>query len=41
MLDRTTTLFSHVKPADTAHQPGGLLDFFLYRDLGVAAATHG
>ena len=41
MLDRTTTLFSHVKPTDTDYQSGGLRDFFLYRDLGVAEATHG
>ena len=41
MLDRTATLFSHVKPADTDYAPGGLRDFFLYRDLGVAEATHG
>jgi hypothetical protein len=34
MLDRTTTLFSHVKPTDTDYQSGGLRDFFLYRDLG-------
>ena len=41
MLDRTSTEISHVKPADTAFVPGGLRDFFLYRDLGVAEATHG
>ena len=41
MLDRTTTQFSHVKPGDTAYSPGGLRDFFVYRDLGIAAATHG
>ena len=41
MLDRTTTEFSHVKPTDTAFAMGGLRDFFLYRDLGVAEATHG
>jgi mannose-6-phosphate isomerase-like protein (cupin superfamily) len=41
MLDRTTTKFSHVKPGDTAWKGGGLRDFFLYRDLGVAEATHG
>ena len=33
--------FSHVKPGDTQFLPGGLRDFFLYRDLGVAAATNG
>ena len=35
------TDFSHVKPQDTQFLPGGLRDFFLYRDLGVAKATHG
>jgi mannose-6-phosphate isomerase-like protein (cupin superfamily) len=41
MPGTTATLFSHVKPTDTAYQPGGLRDFFLYRDLGIAEATHG
>jgi hypothetical protein len=41
MLDRTATLFSHVKPAETEFKPGGLRDFFLYKDLGIAEATHG
>ena len=41
MLDTTTTTFSHVKPADTAWRSDGLRDFFLYKDLGVKAATHG
>lgn len=41
MLDRTQTLFSHVKPVDTQYTSGGLRDFFLYRDLGVAEATRG
>ena len=41
MLDRTTTKFSHVKPGDTAWRSDGLRDFFLYKDLGVEAATHG
>jgi hypothetical protein len=42
MLDRTTTLFSHVKPFDTdVPVRCGLRDFFLYRDLGVAEATQG
>jgi quercetin dioxygenase-like cupin family protein len=36
-----STEFSHVKPHDTAFRSGGLRDFFLYRDLGIAAATHG
>jgi uncharacterized RmlC-like cupin family protein len=33
--------FSHVKPGDTEFNGGGLRDFFLYRDLGIAAATGG
>ena len=41
MLDRTATKFSHVKPGDTDFVSGGLRDFFLYRDLGIADATHG
>jgi quercetin dioxygenase-like cupin family protein len=41
MLDKTTTRFSHVKPGDTPWRSDGLRDFFLYRDLGVAEATHG
>ena len=41
MLDTTTTLFSHVKPGDTAWRSDGLRNFFLYKDLGVEAATHG
>lgn len=41
MLDTTTTRFSHVKPGDTPWRAEGLRDFFLYRDLGVAEATHG
>jgi quercetin dioxygenase-like cupin family protein len=41
MLDTTQTRFSHVKPSDTAWRGEGLRDFFLYRDLGVADATHG
>ena len=41
MLDRTTTQFSHVKPDDTQFVSGGLRDFFLYKDLGIAEATHG
>jgi len=31
--------FSHVKPGDTDYRGGGLRDFFLYRDLGIADAT--
>src|SRR6218665_3005062 len=37
----TSTFFSHVKPGDTAFKQGGLRDFFLYRDLGIAGATNG
>ena len=33
--------FSHVKPSDTEFKGGGLRDFFLYRDLGIADATGG
>lgn len=35
------TSFTHVKSGDTHFRSGGLRDFFLYRDLGVAAATQG
>ncbi len=38
---KSDTEFSHVKPVDTQFLPGGLRDFFLYRDLGVAKATKG
>jgi hypothetical protein len=41
MLDRTKTKLSHVKPGDTPYVSGGLRDFFLYRDLGIAEATLG
>jgi len=41
MLDKTSTRFSHVKPADTAWRSDGLRDFFLYKDLGVQDATAG
>ena len=41
MLTKVDTKFSHVKPGDTEFKSGGLRDFFLYRDLGVADATHG
>ena len=41
MLKRTETSFSHVKPADTQFMSGGLRDFFLHRDLGIAQATNG
>jgi len=36
-----STFFSHIKPGDTDYKGGGLRDFFLYRDLGVAGATNG
>jgi hypothetical protein len=29
--------FSHVREGDTPYETGGLRDFFLYRDLGIAA----
>ncbi|HVY18213.1 MAG TPA: cupin domain-containing protein [Rhodopila sp.] len=42
MLDKTiVNEFAHVKPGDTPWVSDGLRDFFLYRDLGVAAATGG
>ncbi len=37
----SSTTFSHVKPDDTPWRRGGLRDFFLYKDLGIAAATGG
>ncbi|RKP53438.1 cupin domain-containing protein [Pararobbsia silviterrae] len=41
MSDPFATKFSHVKPHDTSFIGEGLRDFFLYRDLGIADATHG
>ena len=42
MLDTLIkTAFSHVKEGDTEYKSGGLRDFFLYRDLGIAEATGG
>lgn len=41
MPDRAATQFSHVKPGETPWRGEGLREFFLYRDLGVAEATHG
>jgi len=38
---QSDTKFSHIKPKSTQYLPGGLRDFFLYRDLGVKDATHG
>lgn len=37
----TATLFSHTGENDTPFKSGGLRDFFLYRDLGIADATRG
>jgi quercetin dioxygenase-like cupin family protein len=36
-----STIFSHIQDNDTPWRSDGLRDFFLYRDLGVAAATGG
>jgi quercetin dioxygenase-like cupin family protein len=33
--------FAHTKPGDTPWVSDGLREFFLYRDLGIAAATGG
>jgi mannose-6-phosphate isomerase-like protein (cupin superfamily) len=41
MLDSTRTKFSHLKPANSQWRSGGLRDFFLYKDLGIADATSG
>ncbi|AHB06879.2 cupin [Pandoraea pnomenusa 3kgm] len=41
MMNSTPNKFSHVKPGDTAFVGGGLRDFFVYRDLGIADATGG
>lgn len=42
MLDQPlVNKFAHVRPGDTPWTSGGLRDFFLYRDLGVAEATGG
>lgn len=38
---KSNTEFSHIKPGHTEFLPGGLRDFFLYRDLGIAKATNG
>jgi quercetin dioxygenase-like cupin family protein len=40
-VDTALTAFSHVRPGDTVFEENGLRDFFLYRDLGIAAATGG
>ena len=36
-----STKFSHSKASEAEFKSGGLRDFFLYRDLGVADATNG
>ena len=36
-----STVFSHITEGDSEFKSGGLRDFFVYRDLGVAAATNG
>lgn len=41
MADDTGTHFSHIKAGATPYVSGGLRDFFLYRDLGIAKATEG
>jgi quercetin dioxygenase-like cupin family protein len=35
------TSFSHNREGDTEFRSGGLRDFFIYRDLGIAKATNG
>jgi quercetin dioxygenase-like cupin family protein len=40
-MTHDTSSFSHTKPVDTAFITGGLRDFFVYRDLGIAKATGG
>ena len=41
MSDSPLSKFSHVRPQDTQYRGNGLRDFFLYKDLGIAAATGG
>jgi hypothetical protein len=41
MPDDRATEFSHLQADATPFVGGGLRDFFLYRDLGIAQATHG
>ena len=38
---KLATQFKHVKGTEGSFVSGGLRDFFVYRDLGVADATHG
>jgi mannose-6-phosphate isomerase-like protein (cupin superfamily) len=40
-MENTKNRFSHVKSGDTPWRSDGLRDFFLYRDLGIEAATSG
>ena len=40
-MTTNNTKFSHVKASESEFKPGGLRDFFVYRDLGIAAATNG
>jgi quercetin dioxygenase-like cupin family protein len=41
MLQKVENKFSHMKAGETEYLSGGLRDFFLYRDLGIAEATGG
>lgn len=41
MSDPSISKFSHVRPQDTQYLDHGLRDFFVYKDLGIAAATGG
>src|SRR5258708_6327471 len=41
MLKKVENTFSHLKAGQTEYVGGGLRDFFLYRDLGIAEATGG
>ncbi|WP_290903882.1 cupin domain-containing protein [Aquabacterium sp.] len=40
-MQDTSTQFSHLKAEDAVWRSDGLRDFFLYKDLGIAKATHG
>ena len=40
-LSSVALAFSHIHDTDTPWRSDGLRDFFLYRDLGIAEATHG
>ena len=41
MSDSPLSKFLHVRSQDTQYLGNGLRDFFLYKDLGIAAATGG